>query len=242
MTSCETCGELPLHDNSELQKHCKILKSGLKQCSYRCRNKQKIKTVNRRIAFAVCKCWPSDKNSQCHWRMYGNNMALDKDNSLNISKWTCQSQELKTTKSPSTITQTTLPSTFRIPPNLTCDKSRIINGIDALQNSWPWIVRMKFGPFMCGGTILNFNTIVTAAHCCKNSENSIERITGIIGDHNRSIRDSTEQIISVKSMHIHPDFNRRNLRNDICIIKTSPMQLGKLILNLPRRTAPKVLN
>ena len=61
-----------------MTKKCKILKSGLKQCMYRCLNKQKIKTINRKIGFVVCKCWPNDKDNLCHWRLYGNNMAVDK--------------------------------------------------------------------------------------------------------------------------------------------------------------------
>ena len=61
-----------------MTKKCKILKSGLKQCMYRCVNKQKIKTINRKIGFVVCKCWPNDKDNLCHWRLYGNNMAVDK--------------------------------------------------------------------------------------------------------------------------------------------------------------------
>ena len=45
---------------------------------YRCLNKQKIKTINRKMGFVVCKCWPNDTDNLCHWRLYGNNMAVDK--------------------------------------------------------------------------------------------------------------------------------------------------------------------
>ena len=62
-----------------MTKKCKILKSGLKQCMYRCLNKQKIKTINRKQGFVVCKCWPNDKDKLCHWRLFGNNMAVDKE-------------------------------------------------------------------------------------------------------------------------------------------------------------------
>ena len=46
---------------------------------YRCLNKQKIKTINRKQGFVVCKCWPNDKDNLCHWRLFGNNMAVDKE-------------------------------------------------------------------------------------------------------------------------------------------------------------------
>ena len=47
----------------------------------------------------------------------------------------------------------------RIPPGLVCKKDpqghdRIIGGMAAIPHSWPWIVNMAFGDFMCGGTIL----------------------------------------------------------------------------------------
>ena len=73
-TSFEPKSETP----EGMTKKCKILKSGLKQCMYRCLNKQKIKTINRKNGFVVCKCWPNDTDNMCHWRLFGNNMAVDK--------------------------------------------------------------------------------------------------------------------------------------------------------------------
>ena len=31
---------------------------------------------------------------------------------------------------------------------------RIVGGEEAVRNSWPWIVRLKIGAFLCGGTII----------------------------------------------------------------------------------------
>ena len=127
-----------------------------------------------------------------------------KGNSLDISKWKCASEPVVTTTtttvttSPTGITgntrgttattTTTQPVRYRIPPNLSCKKNdRIINGVEAIENSWPWIVRMSFGAFMCGGTILSENLIVTAAHCCASASNRPDRIRAFIGDHNRNV-------------------------------------------------------
>ena len=58
---------------------------------------------------------------------------------------------------------------FNITPGLTCpsdsvrglnrfaqlsDADRIVGGEEAVRNSWPWIVRLKIGAFLCGGTII----------------------------------------------------------------------------------------
>ena len=60
-------------------------------------------------------------------------------------------------------------------PNLnTCDNNnqRIVGGIDAVANTWPWIVRLMFQTdamvtansnsyYSCGGTIIDENWILT---------------------------------------------------------------------------------
>ena len=126
-----------------------------------------------------------------------------KGNTLDISKWKCATEPIVTTttttvttptgitgntRGTTAATTTTQPVRYRIPPNLSCKKNdRIINGVEAIENSWPWIVRMSFGAFMCGGTILSENLIVTAAHCCASASNRPERIKAFIGDHNRNV-------------------------------------------------------
>ena len=49
--------------------------------------------------------------------------------------------------------------------------TKIINGEEAVPYSWPFAARMKFNGFSgCGGTIVNQNFILTAAHCCAGYE------------------------------------------------------------------------
>merc|ERR1712002_395808 len=62
----------------------------------------------------------------------------------------------------------------QITPDLeTCGSStRIVNGVNANPNSWPWIVHLSFedNEWICGGTIINREWVLTAAHCCMNED------------------------------------------------------------------------
>ena len=49
--------------------------------------------------------------------------------------------------------------------------TRIMNGKEAIPNSWPWAVSIGLEgprdkvPHACGGTLINKRIVVTAAHC-----------------------------------------------------------------------------
>ena len=74
----------------------------------------------------------------------------------------------------------------KITPDLeTCGSSaRIVNGVNANPNSWPWIVSLSFQNddqvergtvSSCGGTIINNEWVLTAAHCCTNAVSFLKR-------------------------------------------------------------------
>ena len=52
-------------------------------------------------------------------------------------------------------------------PRLFPDQSRIVGGGPADKGSWPFIVRLKFGRnYLCAGSLIDGETVITAAHCC----------------------------------------------------------------------------
>ena len=100
---------------------------------------------------------------------------------------------------------------------------RIVNGEDAELGQFPHQVLWTYdGRVMCGGSIYNKSTIITAAHCCKPFKDDpahyqlelTDIIAGCI-----DIDDVVNgQEKSIKSYLIHPDYMTNYMTNDICLL------------------------
>ncbi|XP_044222404.1 chymotrypsin B-like isoform X4 [Thunnus albacares] len=112
-----------------------------------------------------------------------------------------------------------------IPPDIS-GYSDIVNGKEARPHSWPWQVSLQKcnGFHFCGGSLINQNWVVTAAHCPVRWSTRV-----VLGAHN--LRSSTEdvQVIGVGKMFTHPDYNKtRRWNNDIQLIKLArPAQINR---------------
>ncbi|XP_030765182.1 serine protease easter-like [Sitophilus oryzae] len=119
--------------------------------------------------------------------------------------------------------------------------NRIINGENAFLNEFPWMALLSYSGkksgFKCGGTIINQNYILTAAHCIANLKNS--RLVSVrIGEHSiqnetdcelrrkRKIKCNPPAIdLSIEQVIPHPDFNPATFTNDIGLLRVSKMNL-----------------
>lgn len=112
--------------------------------------------------------------------------------------------------------------------------SRVVGGVEANKNTHPWIVRLQVGDYLCGGTILNANFVVTAAHCLYDADgNAISHRTMYVnaGDHDSYVdNEPGEQQRSVAAIYKHEGYDPTGFTDDIAIFKLqAPLVLSSKV-------------
>ncbi|XP_067458847.1 chymotrypsin A-like isoform X1 [Thunnus thynnus] len=114
-----------------------------------------------------------------------------------------------------------------IPPDIS-GYSDIVNGEEARPHSWPWQVSLQKckGFHFCGGSLINQNWVVTAAHCSVRWSTRV-----VLGAHNLNSSTEDVQVIGVGKVFTHPEYNKtRRWNNDIQLIKlASPAQINRRV-------------
>lgn len=103
--------------------------------------------------------------------------------------------------------------------------TRIVGGKTVSpQNKYPWQVGIKEKGdenYWCGGSIINSNYVMTAAHCVKGIK-STNLLVGV-ADHNMYSTNDDEpnvtRLLAVEKVKIHPYYSSTTLSNDIALLK-----------------------
>ncbi|XP_007434943.1 trypsin I-P38-like [Python bivittatus] len=95
------------------------------------------------------------------------------------------------------------------------DDDKIVGGYTCKKHSVPYQVSLNSGYHFCGGSIINSQWIVSAAHCYKS------RVQVRLGEHSLAQNDGSEQYINSVKVIRHPSYNSQTLNNDIMLIKLS---------------------
>lgn len=98
---------------------------------------------------------------------------------------------------------------------------RIVGGEEVERHELPFQVSFQyFGSHICGGSILDANTIITAAHCCDVST-SPSSFSVSAGRHNiEQNNEELAQTIDVSDFVKHENYDATGkIDNDICLLK-----------------------
>lgn len=229
---CKTCASLEEIglDTSQFDITYKYTRSGVGKITIRCKNGENVLPGNRNYEFAECVCnrW----NRVCGYRQVGKNTSAE----AAIKNFTCDAPKVEEDPNvQNDDNKSAEEERKRIPEDLVCsEQDRIVGGLDAIPNSWPWIVQLSYNYygskyiFQCSGTIINENTVLTAGHCCHNWA-SASRIRGTVGQHRIGLTDAGEFHIDFEEKFKHPEYRQGTLENDLCMLKTK----GSIKLQLP---------
>ncbi|KAM7314887.1 trypsin-1-like [Ixodes scapularis] len=104
---------------------------------------------------------------------------------------------------------------------------RIVGGVDAGPLEFPWQISLRRQVpllnidrgHMCGGSIVNEQFVVTAAHCVDEPVAIPASYVVVVGDQNINKKDSTEDRIGVTYLRQHPKWNLATKNYDYAIVK-----------------------
>jgi hypothetical protein len=103
------------------------------------------------------------------------------------------------------------------------DGVKITGGSDASIADFPWQVYYVSGNYVCGGSIISGNWILTAAHCTEDDNgNAIASTQMTVKAGATNPYNSPEgKTYSVSEVIVHEGYNNQTLENDIALLKLS---------------------
>ncbi|XP_046400220.1 serine proteinase stubble [Ischnura elegans] len=103
-------------------------------------------------------------------------------------------------------------------------KGRIVGGVTAEKGEFPWLVSItRRGGHFCGGTLLNKEWVLTAAHClCSGPVRlPMTQIRVTVGEYDLTNKDSTlrKEEIPVAEAVLHPAYECPGYTHDIALLR-----------------------
>jgi len=128
-----------------------------------------------------------------------------------------------------------IPKDYRHKSPLLPDDLFIIGGHPAEPHAYPWQISLQVrrsGAWghNCGGSIVDENTVVTAAHCCYGHNAADMQIVAGAQFLSKD-EDNSKQTVTLSNLIIHEDYDPNSLGiNDICLIKVeSPFSFDEAV-------------
>jgi len=94
--------------------------------------------------------------------------------------------------------------------------ARVVGGKEAMGGEFPSMVFLLCDVYLCGGTIINKRTILTASHCL--DDIPLSKITATLGVVNRCNKADLIHHYQPTKMVRHPQYNSISLQNDVALL------------------------
>ena len=113
---------------------------------------------------------------------------------------------------------------------------RIVGGTITSPNEFPWQILLEIGGYMCGGSLIHPQWVLTASHCVEGM--SASDATVYLGVHDQDTLNTSVnpylQVASVSSILMHKSYNSRTTDYDIALLKlASPVTLTAGVRVIP---------
>ncbi|XP_017283958.1 prostasin-like [Kryptolebias marmoratus] len=95
--------------------------------------------------------------------------------------------------------------------------SRIVGGEDAAPGAWPWQATLEIRGALCGGSLINNQWVLSAAHCFSSSSTS--GVTVYLGRQTRGGPNANEVVRTVSQIIVHEAYSSATNDNDVALLK-----------------------
>ncbi|XP_067626643.1 trypsin-1-like [Eurosta solidaginis] len=104
---------------------------------------------------------------------------------------------------------------------------RIVGGMETELHEYPWMAMLlRSGDFYCGGSLINDQYVLTAAHCVRGFNRRVVSVRLL--SHNRTDGRVSTIDRQLDTIIVHEDYSSRNIDNDIALLRfTKPVKLSE---------------